>query len=68
MTAAINTRIHDTIQHATALNESAVGLAELDEFLRDPIGYGEYDFSDPITLSDFSSSRHMHARFVDLLT
>ncbi len=31
---------------------------ELEAFLADPIGYGAYDPSDPITLDEFCHARH----------
>ena len=39
---------------------------QLEEFLRDPIGYGDYDASDPITLEDYVRPM-IHRPFAALL-
>lgn len=39
---------------------------ELEEFLRDPIGYGDYDAADPITLDQFVRPV-THRPFADLI-
>jgi len=41
--------------------------SEIWDFLQDPIGYGDYDFEDPITLGEFNRSVHFHGRFVAVL-
>lgn len=37
-------------------------------FLHDPIGYGNFDYTDPISLDDFSCASHFHGRYVSALT
>lgn len=44
--------------------EQAVAV---DAFLRDPIGYGHYNFADPITLEEFSSVANSHGNFVSIV-
>lgn len=34
------------------------------EFLRDPISYGNFEWDNPITLAEFSTSRHYRGRYV----
>ncbi len=41
--------------------------AALDAFLLDPIGYGDYDYDDPITLEEFVTARPMRGRYCDPL-
>jgi len=55
------------ITHTTTTTEvfggelqTADGVAaELEDFLRDPIGHGDFDYDDPISFDEFSTSRHM---------
>ncbi len=68
MTAIIHTQTAVDTPDVDVVAEVEALLVGLDEFLRDPIGYGDYDFADPISLSEFSSHRHMHDRFVAVLT
>lgn len=49
-------------------NGSPPGSSALEDFLRDPIGYGSYDHTDPIQLDDFSTARHYHGVFAAPLT
>lgn len=37
---------------------------EWNEFLRDPIAYGQFDWGDPIELEEFNTSRHYRGRYV----
>jgi len=66
----------NALTHATAAADAGridalVGAAftnsELWEFLQDPIGHGDYDFEDPITVGEFSRSAHFRGRFVAAL-
>ncbi|MGI9599292.1 MAG: hypothetical protein ACR2QK_24225 [Acidimicrobiales bacterium] len=48
-------------------NDSTGQLFETDElmeFLRDPIAYGQFDWSDPITLDEFATPRVFRGLFV----
>ncbi len=36
---------------------------ELEAFLADPIGYGTFDYDDPITLGEFIRARHHRNAF-----
>lgn len=49
-----------TEQQADAADEiqRTFDMDALTEFLQDPIGYGEFDSDDPITLGDYDTSRH----------
>jgi len=40
---------------------------DLDDFLADPIGYGTYDWSDPISLNQFDSGRSAWFRHREIL-
>jgi hypothetical protein len=46
----------------------AVPAEDLAEFLADPIGYGQYEFADPLSLDEFSTCRHMHGLYIAPLT
>lgn len=65
MTVALNTHTNTAVSEAEALiwAEEAATTMELEAFLRDPIGYGDYDFGDPISLGEFSQSRHVHGTY-----
>lgn len=44
---------------------TSVGLDnQLERFLADPIGYGAFDPDDPITLNEFSTSRHHRSLYI----
>lgn len=46
-------------------SESLVALdTGLESFLADPIGYGVFDSDDPITLDEFSTTRHHRSLYV----
>lgn len=68
MTAVMQTHAATDAHNVDVLGEVEALVIGLDEFLRDPIGYGAYDFADPISLSEFSSHRHVHGIFVAVLT
>jgi len=56
---------------AESLLDDPVGIAidgSIDEFLRDPIGFGDYDFTDPISLVEFSTCRHFKGIYAEALT
>ncbi len=38
-------------------------IAAIEEFLADPIGDGQYDFGDPITLDEFETAHHWHGAY-----
>ncbi len=68
MTALIHTHAVADTQGGGLLAEIDALAVGLDDFLRDPIGYGDYDFTDPMSLSEFSSRHHMHGLFVAVMT
>jgi len=37
--------------------------SQLEAFLIDPIGFGAFDFGDPITLDEFATARHHRSLF-----
>lgn len=54
--------INDT--NPTVELDSEIMIEEIDAFLRDPIGFGDYDDSDPIGLDEFITCRHYRGDFV----
>ncbi len=46
------------------LEVKAFDFAELTEFLADPISYGDFDWSDPIALDEFETTRPFKGRYV----
>ncbi|MFT7598037.1 MAG: hypothetical protein ACI8TP_000958 [Acidimicrobiales bacterium] len=63
MTTISNTHISNThISNATTVpqidTDFEFDLEALNDFLYDPIGYGDFDHSDPITLEQFITTRH----------
>lgn len=67
MTAVVHSTTVAT-DEAEVLAQVATGTSALEAFLRDPIGYGSYDFADPISLGEFTTCRHHHGTFLALLT
>lgn len=45
---------------ADIVGDIEIRAEDLAEFLADPIGFGEYDYDDPITLDEFVTTTHMH--------
>jgi hypothetical protein len=67
MTALTHIQAVADTHDVDVLAEVEVLVAALDDFLRDPIGYGDYDFTDPISLKEFLSHRHMRGPFISAL-
>jgi len=67
MTATMATTAHVETDEVEDL-VSADFETDIQAFLADPIGYGSYDYGDPISLDQFSSCAHLHDRFVSTLT
>lgn len=51
-----------------ATEVTAVPMDDLEEFLRDPLGYGTYNWADPITLDEFAVTHHAHEMYMSVLT
>lgn len=52
---------------AAAAEETRQLVAELAEFLQDPIGFGHYDWDDPIGLDEFVGATHHRGRYLEPL-
>jgi len=42
--------------------------ADLDDFLSDPIGYGDFDYLNPISLEDYDVHPRMHGFYIEPIT
>lgn len=65
-TQAVVDRTEDFALRAGDDTEVGV-MARLEEFLQDPIGYGDFDFGDSISLDEFATTRHMHGTYAAVI-
>lgn len=52
---------------APATTFTEIQNTTLEAFLQDPIGYGTYDYADPITLAEFSAAPRTHSDYVSII-
>ena len=65
-TAVATTATTTTVADGLTIELEALFItADFDRFTRDPLGYSDYDWDDPITLEEFSCGQALHGTFAD---